>query len=397
MSNSVYRLLLGDISQFGRNESWFSAMAARGLFLEKIGGTAARFRRGTPEKRKYRMEVSNSLSPERLALYEECGWEYVCNSGLFFIFCAPDDPAIPELHTDPTVQADTLVALDRMLRTPTLVVLITTPLIFLLLCSTYLFSPEPFLTMVGGSAVSQFILMLMEGYTLFTTLRTCGAVRKLRRSLQAGVPMDHNRPYRGSRFVGGLVLVMVCLFTAVVLGSVVGEWSSRREASLLPAEVELPILQLSDVEENCSAFGTDPGQIQIRFRWTALAPVCLETDQRLPGEKGDYRPNIEAQYYRLALTPLAKGLLTDLIHRYAERYEGQRPECIDLPPFDDCYLLEREGNSQAFLRMGKQVLYLNYDGSSTENFAAALPLQAERMATLYDGRMPDGPTNIPID
>ena len=96
-------------------ESWLTDMAAQGLFVEKLGRTLARFRRGLPQTVRYRLTAarlkgswldfvpSEPLSTEK-ALYAEYGWEFICSQQEFFLY-ACRDPQAPELHTDPAVQA----------------------------------------------------------------------------------------------------------------------------------------------------------------------------------------------------------------------------------------------------------------------------------------------------
>ena len=96
-------------------ESWLGDMAEQGLMPERWGGFEARFRRETPRPVRYRLTAArlkgNVLfippgTPDagEEALYEEAGWHFVCRQNEFYIY-ACDDPAAPELHTDPAVQA----------------------------------------------------------------------------------------------------------------------------------------------------------------------------------------------------------------------------------------------------------------------------------------------------
>lgn len=75
-------------------ESWLTDMAAQGLFVEKLGRTLARFRRGLPQTVRYRLTAarlkgswldfvpSEPLSTEK-ALYAEYGWEFICSQQEF--------------------------------------------------------------------------------------------------------------------------------------------------------------------------------------------------------------------------------------------------------------------------------------------------------------------------
>ena len=83
--------------------------------LELWGLLDVRFRREEPRPVRYRLTAArlegNVLfgppdAPDagEEALYAETGWHFICRQREFFIY-ACDDPAAPELHTDPAVQA----------------------------------------------------------------------------------------------------------------------------------------------------------------------------------------------------------------------------------------------------------------------------------------------------
>lgn len=67
MSKSVKKFMPGDLWDFGKNESWFSDMALKGLHLQSIGSWFAVFEKGQPQKTKYRIEVLEE-SPLRSSL-----------------------------------------------------------------------------------------------------------------------------------------------------------------------------------------------------------------------------------------------------------------------------------------------------------------------------------------
>jgi hypothetical protein len=57
MSKSVRRFLLGNLWDFGKNESWFSDMALKGMHLQSIGSWFVVFEKGEPKKTRYRIEI----------------------------------------------------------------------------------------------------------------------------------------------------------------------------------------------------------------------------------------------------------------------------------------------------------------------------------------------------
>ena len=117
--NRRYRRHYDDYA-IGENEKLYSDMAARGWLLEKRGSYFSRFVRGEPADMRYRIEVSaprfleeTALPEEQVAVYEDCGWEYVTSCGLIHVFASPAGSDAPEFYADPAQQAATLKALRR--------------------------------------------------------------------------------------------------------------------------------------------------------------------------------------------------------------------------------------------------------------------------------------------
>ena len=117
--NRRYRRHYDDYA-IGENEKLYSDMAARGWLLEKRGSYFSRFVRGEPADMRYRIEVSaprfleeTALPEEQVAVYEDCGWEYVTSCGLIHVFASPAGSDAPEFYADPAQQAATLKVLRR--------------------------------------------------------------------------------------------------------------------------------------------------------------------------------------------------------------------------------------------------------------------------------------------
>lgn len=72
----------------GETEKYYSDMSEKGWELVKCGITLSRFQKTEPKKMRYRVEVVNlksledgHLPEEQIAVYEDCGWEYVISRG----------------------------------------------------------------------------------------------------------------------------------------------------------------------------------------------------------------------------------------------------------------------------------------------------------------------------
>lgn len=101
-----------------QREEYYAQMAARGLFVQRCGMFLTRFERGEPAERIYRLDAAEQRNsepePERLRLYESCGWQFVCKSDWFHLYSAA--PGTTELHTDAEFQSETLAPVRRSLR-----------------------------------------------------------------------------------------------------------------------------------------------------------------------------------------------------------------------------------------------------------------------------------------
>ncbi len=102
----------------GETEKYYSDMAAKGWQLVKRGVTFSKFEKTEPKKMRYRVEVvapkmlvNGELPEEQVAVYEDCGWEYVFGNGFLHVFRAPAGSDAPELYLEPEQQAATLKSL----------------------------------------------------------------------------------------------------------------------------------------------------------------------------------------------------------------------------------------------------------------------------------------------
>ena len=101
--------------ELGENEKFYSDMEAKGWRLKKRGGYLSKFQRVEPSRARYRVEVytppfleQSVLPEEKIAVFEECGWEYVADRENLHIFRAPEGSGAPEFYDDPAQQAETL-------------------------------------------------------------------------------------------------------------------------------------------------------------------------------------------------------------------------------------------------------------------------------------------------
>ena len=107
-------------------ESWLEEQAMQGLFLSKDDGFflgLACFETGNPKRVRYRLDAVpkekafsefDEKKQAAIALAEEMGWEFVAEWKEFLIYrCG--DAHLPELNTDPAVQALSLKRVQNAL------------------------------------------------------------------------------------------------------------------------------------------------------------------------------------------------------------------------------------------------------------------------------------------
>lgn len=97
---------LGDVAAA---ETWLEDWAAKGYRLVGFRGMNGVFVKDEPKTCRYRLEPlarkEKAPDPDRVAVYGEMGWMYAATMGKDFHIWRCDDPAAPELDTDPVVQA----------------------------------------------------------------------------------------------------------------------------------------------------------------------------------------------------------------------------------------------------------------------------------------------------
>lgn len=264
-------------------ESWLGDMAEQGLMLERWGGFEARFRRETPRPVRYRLTAARLkgnvlfIPPGRPdageeALYEEAGWHFVCRQDEFYIY-ACDDPAAPELHTDPAVQALSLKMACR-----SAVFSFVGWAIVIALRSSELFSGDGFLNLVEYP-LTALVFAFCYLSLMLTSLQNLYCIFSLRRKLKRGLPPDHHKNWRWSaplhRCANGLWRLALP-FLIVLLFCVI--FHPDRSAYLRNTEEEkaaMPFATMEDLAEG--TFVPDEERYQYsELRRSLLAPTIWE-------------------------------------------------------------------------------------------------------------------------
>ncbi len=385
VNKTVYKLRPSDYWRIGEHERWFADMAAKGLYLKKMGMHFAKFAKGEPEKMRYRIDVSldKKISSEQMQMYAENGWDYVTRYSYFNVFSSPAERNAPELHTDPAEQSYTLKELDKKLTMNAAIVVIGMIVISSMVSAFWFLDGTPTLVIVESGAIQYTIFPLFMGYLTYTSLQAAISIRTLRKNLLDGKPVNHHAPWK---IYHRLHTIITFLFTIVIgLSAIIIPTVQlvKSDMSTLPeSSSDLPIVRLADVEENPSLIREEPSYVsdnvdfdnRYSYDWSLLAPVQYDTDEHgvIPGkmwedESGEYSPAIHTQVYQLRIPTLADNLISDLIERY--RFEDSREDFVktEHPALDNLIVHEKEEMKEVFASKGKAVMYVRYHGYADIN------------------------------
>ena len=253
MKTRRYRFHPGDY-ELGENEKFYGDMEAQGWRLVSRGAYLSRFAPAEPSAARYRVEVADKnyyaylseddLEGAQLAVFADCGWEFVTGRRLLRIFRAPAGSDAPEFYMDPRQQAATLKTLYRQY------LIGWTPAVL-----TFLFSLLLQIRRWGGLAylhrawVEQtaacLLLTLAAAWLVYANLYAAWRVGRVIRRMRQGQPLDHSpqrrRPVHRAVFWALAGAMVACgVLTAVQQLEARGEDLPlvTTEPYLLPADLE---------------------------------------------------------------------------------------------------------------------------------------------------------------
>ena len=360
------------------NETWLEDMAKQGYRLARMTGWSGVFRETEPFSCRYRMQPLSKREkrpPEETAeAYRELGWEYAGTiPGAFHVWRC-EDPDAPELNTDPVVQGMGYGYLKRrMLRDSVLCGLLAAAVFALWALIPAAFD-SPVLDMVetyapgrllAGTAASALILVL-----LFCQVRS---MRRLLRSLNAGIPLDRPRSYRRQKWLArGLTAALICMYAVSILGglrnnsgSLADGWHAY-DAHGVPAP-EVVYVDPRALEETVG----DPFYMDVRTKVHELAPRIFWATEAVALPDGGQAVAGTA-CYRLLTAGLARRLAEELtalapaaVSPPREASSDGTSTPVETEELDGFWWWLSDENTQcAVARLGRQVLFVQYEGDS---------------------------------
>ena len=389
MGKKVRKFMPDDIWDLGRSESWFSDMAAKGLHLRKVGIHFAVFEKGEPQRIKYRMDViSPGPSEEQLEIYKESGWQFVTNIKELHIFSSPEEANYPELHTDPMEQSYTLTAINRRLRNQVIAFSVCMALFLGMMLSMFFLERTPTLAMTEASGLQRPLLMFVELYVFYTIIRNYVTLRRLKKSLSEGHPINHRQSWRKSRLINrtiGIFFITAAIITAVIPFV---EIAQSKTYTLPEGAVKLPAVSLADIEsgpelereEGLIIRDVEWGNF-VSYDWSPLAPVKyliiehgIVRNEMWGDGSGIYSPSIETRYYELLFPTMADSLIHDLMERHLMPDPKMTVQELGSENFEKLIVAQTGIRKEIFAFSGNEVIYVKYFGKmQAENIIALLP------------------------
>ena len=334
-------------------EAWLEQQAQKGLFLSAENGFFlgfACFEVGNPKRVRYRLDVipkekvfadfpENKASAIQLA--QEMGWEFVTERREFLIYRC-DDETLPELNTDPAVQALSLKRVQRNLSSrvwSTCYCFFVYPILLFALRM-----PAFLLSVLTLGTLRVLALFLITAVMAAGEICDWRRLRKLRNHLQAGGRIEHTQENPGwtKRSVAEKIAspILTAVWIALLISFVVKTGNPARStqtdlsASPLPAASSFLTLPQEDADER--------DELTLLARRDVLVQGDIYT---LEERAGSFR--YDAEYYDMRAPWLAKWLADDFA-RYDARgifsSRTYRITSLDLPALDAdtayCYFLQ---------------------------------------------------------
>lgn len=377
MKNTITLLKPGNSWRISEHESWYSYMADKGLLLQATGSQFDTFKKSTPSKMKYRIEVSSkslSITDEQKSMYEESGWFYV-DSWLytngyryFHVFSSLEALNSPEIHTDPTEQGYTLKDLNKNLMLNALATVVMTSIYIIWLIYGWNKSSMPWLNLINSNSHLSIILFLLFCFLIIESIRSSLAINKLRKNLLYGKPLNHDADWRRSMFVAKILAVLYLLaLTLFVLAFFYPTPKSYLHTSEKEVN-QLPIIMLQDIEDTnkiertASGFSPYPDQNNyFESKKSLLAPInYYSLEQGIIKTSSTYsKAYIRTNTYKLRLHWLAENIFEEVL-KEESRYKIFT-QCNN-PNLDQIWINESEDSFSIIALHDNVVISLYYSG-----------------------------------
>ena len=215
-------------------EGFYEEKARKGLFLEKRNGYFSRFRVDEPKDLLYRIEVvdynkeeNRKISEAQVAVYEDCGWTYVCGNGYIHVFSADKEADVPELYYNPEDQIETVKILRRSNIRGIISMLFTWLMISLISLSSYSrmnlqehtqkLSNDVYIMLIDSPA----IFLGISLFLVFTIVELVFGISSSQYhivKLKKGIPLRKIKPFARKLKLGLNSMLVVSIAAILIMG-----------------------------------------------------------------------------------------------------------------------------------------------------------------------------------
>ncbi|HSR03415.1 MAG TPA: DUF2812 domain-containing protein [Proteiniclasticum sp.] len=215
-------------------EGFYEEKARKGLFLEKRNDYFSRFRVDEPKELLYRIEVvdyrkeeNRKISEAQVAVYEDCGWTYVCGNGYIHVFSADKTADVPELYYNPEDQIETVKILRKSNLRGMISILVTWLLVFLINQLSY---PSRNLSETAERLSNDFYIMLIDTpaffmgislilvYTIGELILGISSSQYHIVKLKKGIPLRIIKPFARKLKLGLKSMLAVSVTAVLIMG-----------------------------------------------------------------------------------------------------------------------------------------------------------------------------------
>lgn len=360
-------------------EGYFEKMEARGLRLDGLGSWLAYFEKSTPRAMRYRLEYFHldEGDYDRIWLYADCGWEHVDSIGAdIHIFRAPADTGLPELHTDPAIEAESYRFAVRLAARKCFALAVFCLVLIVLSAATGMYR----CLLLGHDAPFPYLLYML-GTMLLTVVYGVMYAQARRRyaALMRGVPPGR----RGARLaywfgvVGSVVtfVMMIAVFQVNFVGDSIDESQQETRATAI-ADSGAPFFTLDALARDDAT----PEDVQYQTNRSALRrylPLArLQYDWESGAHWSEEHSEAEQARFRGLLVihyvQLRRGVPEELALRWmlAESALTAADRQTE-PGFDAYYARAIDGDAHEIVAQnGDQFVWIEYYGAAADRLHA---------------------------
>ena len=349
----------------GAAEQWLEAEAAQGWYLEKCNGWYATLEKGEAKPCRVRIQPHGPESTQdfeaRRDAYAEMGWRFRAVAGrnwdVDFEVYYCDDPAAPELNTDPVAYGWVWEKqLKKAWRSGWLLPLAVSAVLVAVSFGLVRKFGSPLQFLLNLNAPILFTFLVLWPLVVAVCARQLVLVHGLRRKLKAGLMPEHDGSWRASRLWWRVITWLMLAYWVLYLGANVAGVvvSYDLETEKIPYVTTSELLPDTRPEDwNFEDYG---------WKNSVLRPMLYRIRMGDGQQRRVYNETQEMRFEWLAEAA------------YAEKLETYRAECSDrteteLDAFDEAILLENgHGVTTLLIRSEKTVytLWVNFPADLTE-------------------------------